>query len=290
MGKHTKAVWGYVFLAPQLVGMLAFSIIPLVFMFVLSLYSWDGFGNKSFVGLSNFASTFQDPLFWTAVVNTLYYTLLTVPVGIALAIVVAVMVNRVRFKSVYRVAYFMPNVTSSVAVGVIWMWLLNGKFGVINQFLLKFGIHGPDWLVDFNWVMPSIAMVSIWWGLGFNMILFLAGLQSISRSYYEAAEIDGANKFQQFFQITLPLLSPTTLFVTIISIIGSFQVFDQAYVMTNGGPAYASYTMVFHIYTLAFVNFTFGKSAAAAVCLFVMILIFTILQMTASRRLVHYDA
>lgn len=287
--KVKTALWGYTFIAPQIIGMIVFSLIPLVFMFGLSFFKWDGFGNKTFIGFHNFSLTFADHDFWTALVNTLYYTILTVPVGIAIAIILAVALNRVRFKSVYRVLFFMPVITSSVAVGVIWMWLLNGKFGVINQLLLKIGIHGQDWLTDTHWVMPSIAGVSIWWGLGFNMILFLAGLQGIPGMYYEAARIDGASKLQQFIQITLPLLSPTTLFVTIITIIGSFQVFDQAYVMTAGGPAHASYTLVFHVYHLAFQNFHFGESSAAAVCLFVLILVFTIFQMSLSKRWVHYE-
>lgn len=290
MHSKSKPLWGYFFIAPQLIGLLAFSLGPLIFMFVLSLYSWDGFGNKSFVGFQNFVSTFQSSDFWTALTNTIYYTVLTVPAGIILAIIVAVVLNRVRLRNAYRVFFFMPNITSSVAVGVIWVWLLNGKFGVINQLLLKLGIHAPDWLVNFNTVMPAISVVSIWWGLGFNMVLFLAGLQSISKTYYEAAEIDGASKVQQFIRITLPLLSPTTLFVTILSIIGSFQVFDQTYVMTAGGPAQASYTMVYHIYHLAFESFSFGQSASVAVCLFLMILVFTILQMVFSRKWVHYEA
>ncbi|WP_026961387.1 carbohydrate ABC transporter permease [Alicyclobacillus herbarius] len=288
MNLKSQGRWAYLFLAPQLIGLIVFSLGPLIFLFVLSFYSWDGFGNNHFVGLRNFQFTLTDPDFWTALVNTIYYTVLTVPVGIFLAILLAVGLNRIRLRNVYRVLYFMPVVTSSVAVGIMWMWLLNGKFGVLNQLLHSIGITGPDWLTDTRWVMPSIAMVSIWWGLGFNMILFLAGLQNIPKVFYEAAEIDGASKFQQFWRVTMPLLSPTTLFVTVITIIGSFQVFDQAYVITNGGPAKASYTLVFHIYQLAFVNFTFGKSAAAAVCLFVIILLFTALQLSLSKRWVNY--
>lgn len=288
MQVKSQGRWAYLFLAPQLVGLIVFSLGPLVFLFVLSFFSWDGFGHERFVGWRNFQFTFSDPDFWKAVLNTIYYTVLTVPAGIILAILVAVALNRIRFRNVYRVLYFMPVVTSSVAVGVIWMWLLNGKFGVLNALLAQIGIHGPDWLTNTQLVMPSIAIVSIWWGLGFNMILFLAGLQSIPQVFYEAAEIDGASKFQQFRRITIPLLSPTTLFVSIITIIGSFQVFDQTYVITDGGPAKASYTLVLHIYKLAFENFTFGKSAAAAVCLFVMILVFTSLQLYLSKKWVNY--
>ncbi|GIQ64866.1 hypothetical protein PACILC2_34340 [Paenibacillus cisolokensis] len=190
----------------------------------------------------------------------------------------------------YRLIYFMPNITMSVAVAVVFMWLFNADFGLINLYLKEwFGIEGPRWLTDTRFVMPSIAILSIWMGIGGNMVLFLAGLQGISASYYEAAQIDGASKWQQLRHITVPLLSPTTFFVTIMTIIGSFQVFDQSFVMTSGGPAKASYTMVFHIYETAFVDFTFGKSTAAAVTLFIIILSLTLFQMRMSRRWVHYE-
>ena len=190
---------------------------------------------------------------------------------------------------IYRVIFFSPAVTSSVAVSMIWMWLFNGEFGLINGVLAQFGIQGPQWLTDTNVVMISIAIMSIWWGAGHNMILFLAGLQGIPNVYYEAAKIDGAARWQQFRNITLPLISPTTFFITIMTIIGSFQVFDQTYIMTNGGPAKASYTMVFHIFDNAFVYFKMGAATTAAVFLFIMILIMTIIQFRFQDKWVYYD-
>jgi multiple sugar transport system permease protein len=166
---------------------------------------------------------------------------------------------------------------------------LNGDIGILNQILGMIGIEGPDWLTDTSLVMVSIAMLSIWWQLGYNMVIFLAGLQGIPRAYYEAAEIDGAGKWKKFLHITLPLLSPTTFFVIIMAVIGSFQVFDQAFVMTNGGPGKSSYTFVFHIYDLVFVDFKFGASSAAAMILFVIILIFTLIQFKFQKRWVHYE-
>ncbi|MBW7455109.1 sugar ABC transporter permease [Paenibacillus sepulcri] len=288
--KTTDGFWGYFFIFPQFVGLLCFSLLPLIMAFVLSLMNWDGFGERSFVGLDNFISQFKDEEFRIAIVNTLYYTLLTVPTGILLALLVAIGLNRVRGKVLYRLIYFMPNITMSVAVAVVFMWLFNADFGLINLYLKEwFGIKGPMWLTDTHFVMPSIAMLSIWMGLGGNMVLFLAGLQGISASYYEASQIDGASKWQQLRHITIPLISPTTFFVTIMSIIGSFQVFDQSFVMTSGGPAKASYTIVFHIYETAFVDFTFGKSTAAAVILFLIILSLTLFQMGISKRWVHYE-
>lgn len=288
--KKNNTLWGYFFLAPQLLGILAFSIIPLGFALVLSFMNWDGFGDKTFVGLENFIGQFQNEVFWKALWNTVLYTILYVPVGISLSLLLALALNKIKGKGFYRVFYFMPVVTSSVSVGVIWMWILNGDFGILNQFLANFGINGPQWLTDTSVVMISIAILSIWWQVGYNMVIFLAGLQGVSSSYYEAAEIDGASKWQQFKNITLPLISPTTFFVSIMSIISSFQVFDQAFVMTNGGPAKASYTLVYHIYETAFINFRMGESSAAAMILFVIILIFTLIQFKVSKRWVHYES
>lgn len=289
MHDRKRMLWGYVFIAPQLIGLVLFSLIPLLMAFALSFTKWDGFGQKTFVGFSNFISQFQNADFWKAMMNTVYYMILVIPVGIFLALLLAVALNKVRGKIIYRVFYFMPVVTSSVSVGVIWMMVLNGDYGILNQILSYIGIKGPQWLTDTKWVMPSIAMLSIWWALGYNMVIFLAGLQGISRNYYEAAEIDGASKISQFWHITLPLLSPTTFFVTIMSIIGSFQVFDQAYVMTNGGPAKASYTLVYHIYQKGFIDYKMGESTAAAMILFVIILLITLFQTKMSKRWVHYE-
>ncbi len=173
---------------------------------------WDGFGERSFVGLDNFIYQFTNADFWTATYNTILYTVLTVPFGILLSMLLAIALNKIKGKEIYRLFYFMPVVTSSVSIGVIWMWILNGDLGILNQVLAMIGINGPDWLTNTNLVMISIAILSIWWQLGYNMVIFLAGLQGISKSYYEAAEIDGASKFQQFLKITLPMLSPTTFF------------------------------------------------------------------------------
>lgn len=285
-----SARWALLFLAPQTVGLLLFSAGPLVYMLVLGFLKWNGYGSKVFAGVSNYIGDITDPQFLTALVNTFYFILLTVPTGIVFAVIAATLVNTARFKTIYRTLYFMPVITNSVAVGIVWMWLLNGKFGLINAALKTLGIAGPQWLTNTSLVMPSIGIVSVWWGLGFSMVLFLAGLQAIPGVYYEAAEIDGATPLQRFFRITLPLLSPTTLFVTVITIINSFQVFDQSYVITNGGPAFASYTLVFHIYDTAFKSLKFGQSASVSTILFLMILLFTAIQMRLSRSWVHYGS
>jgi multiple sugar transport system permease protein len=184
----------------------------------------------------------------------------------------------------------MPVVTSSVAVAVIAIYLFNNDFGIINTYAKAwFNLELPNWLIDERWVMPTIALISIWQGLGYNMVIFLAGLQNVPTSLMEAAQIDGANKWQVFRNVMVPMLSPTTFFLALTAIIGSFQVFDLAYVMTGGGPGKASYTMVYHVFKLAFLDFTFGKSAAAAMILFAIILVVTVFQLYAQKRWVHYE-
>ncbi|MBR2570180.1 MAG: sugar ABC transporter permease [Paenibacillus sp.] len=289
MHDRKRKWWGMLFILPQLIGLIVFALIPLVLTFVISMSEWDGFGTMEFVGFANFLEQFLDPDFKKAMVNTLYYSLLTIPSGIVLGLLLALAIHNIRGKTLYRLFFFMPVVTSSVSIGVIWIWLLNGDFGIINQLLGIVGITGPKWLTDTQWVIPSIAMLSIWWGLGFNMVIFLAGLQGISQTYYEAAVIDGASAFRKFWHITLPLLSPTTFFATIMATISSFQVFDQAFVMTSGGPAKASYTLVYHIFNRGFVESNMGASAAAATILFLMILVLTLIQFKFSRRWVHYE-
>ena len=282
-------LWALLFISPQLLGLLVFSLGPLLFAFYISLTSWDGFGNRTFIGVGNFIEQIQDSEFQIALTNTIWYTLIAVPGGIILSLLVALGLNRVAGKTFYRLFYFMPVVTSSVAVSVIWLYLLNGDFGILNNYLRQWGLNPPNWLVDDRFVIPAIALVGIWWGLGFNMVIFLAGLQNVPQSFIEAAQIDGANKWQTFWHVILPILSPTTFFVLILSIISSFQVFDQAYIMTGGGPGRASYTMVLHVYQTAFVDFTFGKSSAAAVILFAIILLLTVIQFQVQRRWVHYE-
>ncbi|GCE04462.1 carbohydrate ABC transporter permease [Dictyobacter aurantiacus] len=286
----SEAFWGYFFILPQMIGLVAFALIPLIMVFVYSANNWDGLGAFTFVGFQNYIDQFNSPDLHIALWNTLYYTILTVPGGLILALLAALGLNNVRGKTVYRVIYFMPVVTSSVAVAVIWGWLLNSDFGLINVLLKDwFHIHGPGWITDSRFVLPSIALLSIWSSLGFNMIIFLAGLQGIPATYAEAARIDGANRLQLFFGVTLPMLTPTLFFTTVLSVISSFQVFDQAFVLTGGGPGKDSYTIVYHMYHLAFEQNQFGEASSAAVILFAILLVLTLLQLGFQRRWVTYD-
>lgn len=289
MHEKKRRKWALFFIGPQLIGLLFFSVLPLLMAFGLSFVEWSGFGNPTFVGLDNYRNLLVNANFKIALRNTAYYSILVIPAGLILALLAALALNNIRGKNIYRVFYFAPVVTSSVTVGVIWMWLLNGDFGLINQLLAYVGIDGPQWLINRQLVIPSIAILGVWWGLGTNLVIFLAGLQGIPRSFYEAAEIDGASTFQKFRNITLPMLSSTTFFVLIMLVIGSFQVFDQAFVMTRGGPARASYTMVYHIFSSAFERFEFGAASAAAVVLFFIILAFTIIQFVFQNKWVYYE-
>jgi multiple sugar transport system permease protein len=287
-----EALWGYLFLGPQLVGLLAFSLIPLISVFVIAMVNWDGLGPIEFVGFQNYIDEFQAGSdMFIALKNTFYYTVLAVPLGLVLALLVALALNKVHGKTIYRILYFMPFVTTSIAVAVMWMWLLNGDFGLVNVFLKDwFHIQGPNWLTDSNFVIPAIAIVGIWSGLGYNMIILLAGLQNIPATYAEAARVDGANRWQLFWRVTFPLLSPTIFLVTVLSVIASFQVFDQVFVLTGGGPGKDSYVMVYHIYKQGFERFQFGPASASAVILFVIIVIATLIQFWLQNRWVHYEA
>ena len=196
-----------------------------------------------FVGFSNYIRQFANEDFKKSLLNTVIYSIMFIPLDLVLALALALAVQKIKGKTLYRLFYFMPVVTGSVSVGVIWTWILNGDFGLLNTVLAAIGIEGPKWLTDTRWVLPSIVLVSVWW----NVVLLLAGLQNIPESYYEAAKIDGAGKWQIFKSITIPMLSPTLFFVLIMTMISSFQVFDQAFVMTSGGPVKASYTCVSYL-------------------------------------------
>ncbi len=290
MNKNRK-YWGFLFVAPQLIGLIIFSLVPLIQTVGMSFMHWDITKPEEnhFVGIQNYLNQFANEEFWDSFANTIEYMLYYVPANIILAMLIAIALKNVAGKTMYRLFYFMPVISGSVSVGVIWTWMLNADTGLINGVLAQMGIEGVKWLTDPDLVLASIAMVTVWWQVGYNMVIFLAGLQNIPQTYYEAASIDGAGRFSQFWHITLPMVSSTTFFTLITTIIGSFQIFDQAHVMTQGGPARASYTVVYNIYDHAFQKFIMGEASAIAMCLFVVILGITALQMALQKRWVNYD-
>jgi multiple sugar transport system permease protein len=221
--------------------------------------------------------------------NTIYYTGVGVPISIAMGLLLAILLNRkIPGETVFRVIYYIPTVTSAVAIGLIWRWLYNPEFGLINSILRMMGIKGPGWLSDLKWAMPSLIIVHIWQAMGYNMIIYLAGLQNISSELYEAAEIDGATKFQLFRYVTFPLLTPTTFFLLVTSIIGSFQVYTLIAVMTGGAPAYRTAVYVYHLWSVAFQQLKMSYASAMAWILFIIIFLLTLLQLKLSSRWVFY--
>lgn len=287
---EARSAW--LFLAPSLVLFMVFVLLPVLAALGISFTSWDLFTTAHFAGLENYRQLlFEDKLFHKVLANTAVYVVWTVPIQMALAFIVALLLNRgVWAQNALRVIYFLPVVSSTVAVALIWSWIFNSNFGILNALLSQLGVHDlPGWLNSSKYALPALIIVAIWQGLGYSMVLFLAGLQGISREAYEAGEIDGAVGWKKHLYITLPLLSPTTFFVTIISLIGSFQVFDLAFVMTQGGPANSTNTIVYYVYQNAFQFYRMGYASAAAMILFAIILTFTLIQYRLQNRWVHYD-
>ncbi|MBB5076605.1 carbohydrate ABC transporter permease [Nonomuraea endophytica] len=290
--RSRDGLWAAFFLAPQVIGLIVFLVVPLGFALVLAFMKWDGLGNQSWVGFDNFAAQLGDPEFGRAVWNTVKIALITVPIGLSLAVLIAVGLNSIKGGNFYRVLYFMPVVTSSVAVALIWQVILaNDENGVLNTSLKNwFGITAPDWLGSPQWVVVSIAVVTIWSSLGLNVVIFMAGLQTIPPQVFEAARIDGASPVQIFRRVTLPLLSPTIFFSTIVAVISSLQAFDLIYVLVDPKDNEGAQTIVFRVFELGFQKFEFGMSSAASILLLLLTLIVTLVQFAAQKRFVHYDS
>jgi multiple sugar transport system permease protein len=288
--KVREALWGYLFLLPNILGFLAFNLFPLMFAIGMSFTRWDLISPPTFIGLSNYEKLFlEDESFRIAIKNTLFFTVLSVPSGTIISLILANILNqKIRGTTFYRTAYFLPVVSSSIAVALVWAWVFNPDFGLVNEILSTFGLPRLKWLASSTWALPAVVIVSVWRGLGPSTVIFLAGLQGIPEELYDAAKIDGANARQLFRHITIPMLSPTTFFVIVVSIIGSFQVFDLIYMMTRGGPGRASMVLVYYIYEHAFRWFGMGYAASIAFVLFVVILILTLIQLRLSGRWVHY--
>jgi multiple sugar transport system permease protein len=287
--RQARKEWSaYVFLAPGLILFSVFTAFALLFAFYLTFHEWSIIQpDKPFVGLQNYRDMVHDEKFRNSVVNTVYFTGVSVPAGMAIGLAIALLLNQpLRFRSLLRTMYFLPVVTPFVVVAIIWKWLYNGDFGLFNYYLLKTHlIHDPLlWLSDKNLAMPAVILMTVWTSVGFSMVVYLAGLQSIPEELYEAARVDGAGPFARFRHITLPMLRPTTLFLLVIGIIGSFQVFTQIFVMTSGGPVDRTTTMVFYIYQSAFKFYEMGYASTLAFALFAMLLVFTALQLRLYRK------
>lgn len=274
--RRKEALVGWLFLLPEIIGMLLLNVFALGFSLYLSFTDWDllsGVSGIKFAGLQNYIHLFQDPTIWKALYNNLVYTVLTVPIPIAIALVLAVVIHsKVYFKDYFKVVFFIPYISSIIAVAAVWSILFHPSLGPINQFLMDLGISNPPkWLVDPKTSLIAVAIISAWAGLGYTIIIYMAGLSNISEELYEAAEIDGATGLKKFFNITIPLLRPTTFFLLITMLIGSFKVFDIISYLTEGGPDNSSTVIVFRIYQEGFVNYNMGYASAISWLLFAII-------------------
>lgn len=277
--------WAWIMLAPNVIGFLMFMLIPMVMIFVLSFTKYDMLSTPEFIGFENYVALFKDPIIKEVTINTILYTVLTVPVGMVISLALAVALDRkLALRKFYRAAFFLPTITSMVVVAIVWQWIYNPEFGLLNWFLGFFGIPAQNWLTSAKTSLLSLAIVGIWKRLGYDMLVFLSGLQGISTSYYEAAELDGASKWQQFKNVTVPLLRPTTFFVFVMAIIDSFQVFDQVSLMTKGGPGRSSSVLVHYLYQNAFQYYKMGYSCAIAYLLFAIILVITIVNVRVQAK------
>lgn len=281
---QTAAAW--IFILPALIGTVIFILIPVICSFGLSFAKWDLLNPIEFVGLQNYTELFKDGLFYKILINTVVFALSTSVCGVIIPLILAAILNtKIRGSEFFKTAYFLPFITPMVVIGIIWAWIFDPNIGLLNQVL---HIH-INWLYDSKFAMPALIIVSVWKLIGYNMIIFLSSLSALSQSLFEAAKIDGANAFQTFKNVTIPLLSPTIFFVVIITAISSFQVFDLIYLMTQGGPFDSTNVLVYAIYKNAFEYFNTGKASAIAYVLFVIILIFTLLQWHFRKKLVYNE-
>lgn len=290
-----KALWGMALVAPNVLGLMFFFGIPVLMAFFTSFQEWNALRPPQFIGIDNFTRLADDPAFRQAFLNTLKLLALIVPVEVVLALAVAAMLNQpLRGRGLYRVIFFLPVVTSTVAASIVWSSVFQPRYGVLSRLLEPFGLGETRWLVEPGLVLIPIAVVAIWQRLGFDMVLFLAGLQTIPLELYEAARIDGANRWQRFLHVTLPLLSPTTFLVIVLAVINGFQIFDQVYVMTlrivPGGVGGSATTLSYYLYRRAFTFSEYGYASAIALVLFLMILVVTLFQLRVQRVWVYYEA
>ena len=292
--KKQEAVTGYLFTIPNVIGTLVFVIVPLMMTLGLSFCDWNfvkGLNGVEFIGFENYKRMVYDERIFASLKNNIFFVLTQIPATIFLSLILASTVHKFVFaKTFIRTIYFVPFITSWVLVSIIFKSLFEPVNGPVNILLRTIGISNPPgWFTDVKWAMPSIVIITIWRTVGYYMVIFLAGLQSIPEELYEAAMIDGANPLQRYFRITLPLLTPSIFFITIISLIGSMKVFDQIAVATQGGPGTSTIVLVYSIYDYAFNSYQFGYSSAVAWLLFVIILIITLIQWKMQKKWVHYN-
>lgn len=274
-----------IFLLPYLIVFILFRLGPGIVGLFTSFTSWQIIGTPEWVGVDNFKAIAQDKMFWTAFKNTLFFLIITAPVMVVGALGLAILISRpLKGKAIVRTLIFAPYVVMSTVIGIIWNWIYDNNVGLLNYYLNLLGFDKIEWLTSANIAMFAISLTTIWWLIGYNMILFLAGLQEIPDDLYEAATIDGASTWKRFIYVTLPLLKPTTFLVVMLTVINCFQVFDQVYVMTGGGPGTSTLTIVQYLYFQAFSNFNLGYGSAIGFILFLVLVVFAIIQKRIMRE------
>jgi len=290
--RRREELMAYLLISPWIIGFLVFMLGPMLASLGLSFFETNMF-SSSFVGLDNFELVFSTDLtrslFWKSLYNTAYYAVLSIPLTIGVGFIIALLLNqKIRGQSVYRVLYYLPSIIPSIAASMVWLYLFQADYGIVNWVLGLFGVDGPRWLLDTKTAKLVFVIMSVW-GAGGNMLVFLAGLQGIPTELYEAATIDGAGPWRRFTHVTLPMISPTLFFVLVTSIIGSFQVFGSVYVMTGGGPANSTLMYVLHLYLVAFRQYRLGYASALAWIFFIILLALTLLVFRSSRAWVYYE-
>lgn len=282
--------YAVLFLAPSLIGLLIFTIIPIVASLFLAFTNWNLLSPPQFVGVQNFVEMFGDPLLWASLWNSVKYAMMIIPGSTAMALILALALNNEFFGiRIIRLFFMLPGVVSLVAIAMVWRWIYNDQYGLLNTALRFIGLQPVNWLNNEATVLPAIVIMLIWSGMGFDSIIYLAALRNIPHHLYEAAELDGANRWQRFWKITFPLLTPVHFYNLIIGLIGSFQVFDVIFIMTGGGPGFASRVYAFHLYLQAFRRFNMGYASSMAWFLFLIIFVVTIIQWRVLGRRVEYD-
>lgn len=285
-----ETIAGFLFASPWLIGFILFTAYPIVSSIYFSLTDYDILSEPMWVGLSNYIEMFKwDPAFWRSLWNTFYYVVFAVPLGMIIGLLIALILNAdIKGIAVYRTMYYMPSIVPIVASSILWSWMFNPNYGLLTLAVEALGLKAPAWLGDPRWAKASLIIMSLW-GAGSGMIIYLAGLKNIPKTYYEAAQLDGAGSWTIFWRITIPLLTPTLFFQLIMGIIGSFQVFTQAFIMTDGGPNDATLFYVLHLYRNAFQFWRMGYASAMAWVLFAIIMAFTAVNWLSSKYWVHYD-
>lgn len=283
---------GYTFILPNIIGVVLFTLFPMLFSLVISFTNWDytkGFGNWNFIGIQNFTDMWKDEWFTASLINTIIFAIVVVPVTIALALVIAVVIDKFCFgKLPIRLAMFMPYISNVVAVAIVWV-MMYSPWGPFTQLIKLFGVENPpQWLGDSNWALPAIMLMTIWSNVGYSVMIYTSAIQSLPKDVYEAAEVDGAGEVRKFFQLTVPFLSPTTFFLVITTFITSFQVFAPIQIMTRGGPGTSTHVLVYYIYTSAFTFYRMGYASAMSWILFIILFAITMIEWYGQKKWVNY--